>query len=165
MNLPSAPITVLLVDDHSIMRAGIRLVLESAGMDVIGEAGTGQEALCSIKNSCPDVILLDVCLPDSNGLETLVAIKARCPEAKVLMLTHQENPTSLSRAVAAGAAGYLLKLVTADQLIEAVQAVAQGQVRVDSKLLHQATRQWSTAAKFSTSDQPLFRHGSQPATE
>lgn len=144
-------INVLIIDDHIIMRGGLRLVLESAGINVIAEAGTGQDGIKATQANCPDVVLLDVGLPDCSGLDVLRSIKKLCPQSRVLMLTHQDDPTFLSRAVAAGAAGYLLKLVTPAQLTEAIQAVAKGEVRVDSNLLQQATRQWTTAALQATS--------------
>ena len=127
------------------MRAGLRLVLEAAGMRVVAETGSGREAVQLAQEHRPAVALLDIRMPEGDGLEALVEIKADCPQTAVLMLTTYQNPAYLARALAAGAAGYLLKGVTPEQLVEAVGAVVAGESRVDSELLRQAARQWEPA--------------------
>lgn len=139
-------ITVLLAEDHVVVRAGLRMVLEAAGMTIVGEAGTGREAIQLATEHQPTVVVLDIRMPDIDGLEALTKIKNSSPNSATLMLTTYQNPAYLARALAAGAAGFLLKGISPEQLVEAVQAVAAGESRVDAELLQQAARQWESAA-------------------
>jgi len=102
-------IRVLIADDHSVVRAGLRGLLTASGLEVIGEAGNGREAVSLARALHPDVVLLDVRMPEMDGLQALAAIKAEMPDVSVVMLTVYASPEYLSRAIAAGAAGYLLK--------------------------------------------------------
>jgi DNA-binding NarL/FixJ family response regulator len=120
-------IRVALVDDHALMRAGIRALLEKlAGIEVVGEADDGREALELIKKKGPNVILLDVSMTELGGLEALPRIVKEFPAVKVLILSAFANEEFVLRALRSGAAGYMLKDAAAEELELAIKAVAQG---------------------------------------
>jgi len=120
------PVTVVLVDDHAIWRGGVRSMLEDTRFQVIGEAASGKEALQVVGELGPQLVLLDIRMAGGDGLDALQAIKAKHPATSVLMLTTYDNPTYMARAVAGGAAGYLLKGVSRDELIDALEKVSEG---------------------------------------
>ena len=117
---------VMLVDDHAIWRGGVRSMLEDTEFEVVAEASSGKEALELSRQAKPRLILLDIRMAGGDGLDTLQALKQETPTVSVVMLTTYDNPTYIARAVAGGAAGYLLKGVTRDELLAALRAVAQG---------------------------------------
>lgn len=120
-------IRVLLVDDHTILRDGIRLLLSSQeDIEVVGEAGDGEEAIVKARGLKPDVILMDISLPKVNGIEATKMIKAERPEAKILILTMHEDEEYVLPLLAAGASGYILKKTASSELISALRAVAEG---------------------------------------
>lgn len=126
------PIKVFLLDDHEIVRRGLRDLLESAGdMEVVAEAGSAEEALRRLPAANPDVAVLDVRLPDGNGVEVCREIRSRMPTVQCLMLTSYADDEALFDAIMAGASGYVLKQVRADDLIEAIRKVAAGQSLLD----------------------------------
>ena len=113
-------IRVLLVDDHELVRQGIAAMLAKADdLQIVGEARTGREAVEYARRELPDVILMDVRMPDMDGLEATKKIKEERPRTAVVMLTMHENPAYLREAVRAGAAGYLLKDVSREELVDA----------------------------------------------
>jgi DNA-binding NarL/FixJ family response regulator len=127
---------VLLVDDHELVRQGIAAMLHGApDLQVVGEAKTGREALEAARRELPDVVLMDVRMPDMDGLEATKRIKEERPRTAVIMLTMHDNPTYLRDAVRAGAAGYLLKDVSKDELVDAVKQVATGGAFIESQML------------------------------
>lgn len=120
-------IRVLLVDDHTILRDGIRLLLSSQeDIEVVGEAGDGEEAVAKARELKPDVILMDISLPKVNGIEATRLIKAERPESKILILTMHEDEEYVFPLLAAGASGYILKKTASSELISALRAVAEG---------------------------------------
>src|SRR5258707_1559195 len=120
-------IRVLLVDDHELVRQGIAAMLAKADdLQIVGEARTGREAVEYARRELPDVILMDVRMPDMDGLEATKKIKEERPRTAVVMLTMHENPAYLREAVRAGAAGYLLKDVSREELGDAIRQVATG---------------------------------------
>jgi DNA-binding NarL/FixJ family response regulator len=119
--------TVVLVDDHALWRGGVRSMLEDSEFDVIGEAGSGKEAVEIVQALKPKIVLLDIRMAGGDGLDALQVIKSQSPQTAVIMLTTYDNPTYMARAVACGAAGYLLKGIGLDELIEALRAVASGE--------------------------------------
>ena len=129
-------IRVIIADDHGVVRAGLRGLLAAAGLDVVGEAGTGAEAVSLARKLHPDVVLLDVRMPVMDGLQALTAIKSELPEISVVMLTVYASTEYLSRAIAAGAAGYLLKDAEPDEIVRVVRAAAEGDRVIDASLLH-----------------------------
>jgi DNA-binding NarL/FixJ family response regulator len=122
------PIRVLLAEDHNVVREGLRLLLNAQpDIRVIGEATNGRQAVALARENCPDVAVLDISMPDLDGLQAAGLIRAGCPQTQVLILTMHESDAYFFRAVAAGAAGYLLKKAASEELISAVRAVAQGE--------------------------------------
>jgi DNA-binding NarL/FixJ family response regulator len=133
-----APIRVLLVDDHAVMRAGFRMILESAGdITVVGEASTGVEALAAASGTRPDVICMDVQMPDMDGLEATRRLVADADvDAAVVIVTTFDRDDYLFDALAAGASGFLLKNAGPEELIAAVRVAAAG----DALLAPEVTR-------------------------
>jgi two-component system response regulator NreC len=118
-------IAVVLMDDHVVVREGLRALLERQdGMDVLGEAGSVGEAIGL--DVQPDVVVADLILPDERGAEVVRRLKARHPEAAILVLTMVDNPTDVQMCLAAGASGYLLKETASTELVDAVRRVAAG---------------------------------------
>jgi DNA-binding NarL/FixJ family response regulator len=123
---------VFLLDDHEIVRRGLRELLESEGdLEVVGEAGTAEEALARIPVAKPDVAVLDVRLPDGDGVEVCREVRSRHPEIQCLMLTSYADDEALFSAIMAGAAGYVLKQVKGADLMDGVRRVARGESLLD----------------------------------
>src|ERR1041385_1764567 len=126
------PIKVFLLDDHEIVRRGVRELLETEpDITVIGEAGTAESALARIPAVRPDVAILDVRLPDGDGVTVCREIRSRVPEVACLMLTTFGADDALLEAIMAGAAGYVLKRIRGTDLVSAVRTVAAGQSLLD----------------------------------
>jgi DNA-binding NarL/FixJ family response regulator len=121
-------VRVLIADDHPVLRFGLRTMLEVSGLNVIAEASTGTEALQFALALHPDVILMDVDMPDIDGIEATRQIRAALPEVRVLMLTMFHDDAALLAAIRAGAHGYILKSTQQSEIPHAVRAVAAGQV-------------------------------------
>ncbi len=133
----SEPIRVLLADDHTMFRAGLRALLETeSNIEVVGEAATGDEAVDQARTLRPDVVLMDLSMPDSGGLEATRRIAALELESRVLVLTVHAEEEYLLPVIQAGASGYMNKTSADRDLIEAIRIVARGEVY----LLPQATR-------------------------
>jgi two-component system, NarL family, response regulator len=124
----ASPINVLLVDDHVVVRMGLRSMIESeACMRVVGEAGNGEEALDLFRKLKPDVVLMDLRMPRVGGVEAITAIRAHDPKAHILVLTTYDGDESIYQALKAGAQGYLLKDVPKEEFIVALRKVAEGE--------------------------------------
>jgi two-component system response regulator NreC len=118
---------VLLVDDHAVVRAGLKLLLERHDdIDVVGEAGTAADAVLAGRDLQPDVVVMDVVLPDQSGIDATRTMIGERPEARVLVLSMQDDPSYVREAFAAGAAGYLLKEGADTDLVQAVRDVGKG---------------------------------------
>jgi DNA-binding NarL/FixJ family response regulator len=129
---------ILIVDDHIVFREGLRALLSRIeGMDVIAEAGTTDEAITAARESHPDVILMDLNLPDRGGVEATATILTNQPDIAVLVLTSHFGDKYLRDAVRAGARGYLLKDADPDSIVRAILAVNQGQVIFDPGIASQ----------------------------
>jgi two-component system response regulator NreC len=121
------PIRVLIVDDHAVVRSGLRLLLgQEPDIEPVGEAGTGREAIFQARALKPDVILMDVVMPDQTGLEALPMLLHEQPETKVLLLSMQDDPRYVREAFSAGASGYVLKEAADAEVVAAVRDVARG---------------------------------------
>jgi two-component system response regulator NreC len=120
---------LLLVDDHAVVRKGIRALLDAEPeLSVVGEAGTGREALAEVTRLQPDFILLDLTLPDVNGLDLLPKLLAAAPNARVIVLTMHEGEDYFFRALQGGAVGYVIKAGDPEHILAALHAVLQGGV-------------------------------------
>ena len=125
-------VRVFLLDDHEIVRRGLRELLEAEeGFTVVGEAGTAEEALTRIPATSPNVAVLDVRLPDGNGVEVCREIRSRHPEINCLIFTSFADDEALVSAILAGAAGYVLKQVRGTDLVDGIHRVAEGQSLLD----------------------------------
>lgn len=125
-------IRVLICDDHEVVREGLRtLIGRQAGMSVAGEAGTMKEAIETAARAKPDVVIMDVRLPDGSGVEACRAIREARPQTGVIMLTSYADDEALFASIVAGAAGYLLKQTRGQAVVDAIQAVASGRSLLD----------------------------------
>ncbi len=123
---------VFLLDDHEVVRRGLRELLESEDdMEVVGEAGTAEEALGRIPATSPHVAVLDMRLPDGDGIEVCREVRSRHPEIACIMLTSFSDDDAVYAAILAGAAGYLLKQVRGNDLVDAIRRVAAGESLLD----------------------------------
>jgi len=121
-------IKVLLADDHAVLRDGLRMVLDAqTGISVVGEAEDGRQALEMVERLHPDVVVMDIAMPNMNGAEATRQIKRRFPGVKVLILTMHENEQYLAQIVNAGAIGCVLKRSAGTELVTAVRAAARGE--------------------------------------
>ena len=131
----ATPIRVFLLDDHEVVRQGLRALLESSGdIVVVGESGLAQEAAARIPALRPDVAVLDARLPDGSGIEVCRTVRAVDPAIRALILTSYDDDEALFAAIMAGAAGYVLKEITGQDLIGAVHQVAAGNSLIDPAL-------------------------------
>jgi DNA-binding NarL/FixJ family response regulator len=138
---------VLLADDHEIVRDGLRLLIESQqNMCVVGEAANGRQALSRAQELKPDVVVMDLSMPEMNGLQATMRLKARFPELKVIALTAHEDESYLSQLCKAGASGYVLKRSAGDELIRAIAAVARGEVYFEASLASKALARQMTGS-------------------
>jgi DNA-binding NarL/FixJ family response regulator len=136
--MPEPPIRVLVVDDHPMVREGLRSMLSTDGIEVAGEAARGAEAVSLAGELAPDLVLLDLELPDVDGLSVLGHLRETPPELPVLVVTMHQDPELVRRAVQAGAAGYVLKGVDRQELLAGVRAVHSGGSVFDADLLRAA---------------------------
>jgi len=118
---------VLVADDHSLFRDGIVSLLEAAGFEVIGQVGDGRAAVEAAQRLRPDLVLMDITMPQMSGLEALRRIKAELPEVQVVMLTVSDDDADLIEAVKSGARGYLLKNLTADEFLDMLGGLERGE--------------------------------------
>jgi two-component system response regulator NreC len=125
------PIRILIADDHGVLRAGLLALLNAEeDMIVVGDAADGAETLELAQRLQPDVLLLDLSLPDINGIDVTRQLKEQTPAVRVLVLTVHEDKSLLQAAIRAGAAGYILKKAVASDLVNAIQSVARGDMYV-----------------------------------
>ncbi len=129
------PIKLLLVDDHDVVRTGLKSFLESqTGFEVVGEAGNGIEAIQAADELCPDVVVMDITMPEMDGLEATRRLSEHCPKSRVLALTVHADKQYFFEMLAAGASGYVTKQAAADELVAALEAVAAGNVYLQPAL-------------------------------
>jgi two-component system, NarL family, response regulator len=128
-------IRVLSVDDHPLLREGIAALIENqSDMQLIGEAANGREALEQFREHHPDITLMDLQMPEMSGIDAISAIRGEFPDARIIVLTTYAGDFQVSRALKAGARGYLLKGMLRQELLETIRAVHAGQKRVSSEI-------------------------------
>jgi len=129
------PIRVLTVDDHALLRKGIRTLLGTEGdMQLVGEASTGREAIEEFRQSRPDITLMDLQMPDMNGIEAIIAIRGEFPDARIIVLSTYSGDVQVVRALKAGARAYLLKGNVNKELLTTIRAVHSGQKRIPAEI-------------------------------
>ena len=121
-------IRILICDDHEVIRTGLASLLAGTDIQIIAEAANGKDALRIAQKEKPDIVLLDIRMPDGDGLSTLEKLHAKVPESKVVMLSTYDNPTYVARAVALGAVDYILKGAPREDIITTITAAAAGEV-------------------------------------
>jgi DNA-binding NarL/FixJ family response regulator len=132
---------LLVADDHDLARSGLRSMLAGEpGLEVVGEAVNGREALMLCRRLRPDLVLMDVRMPELDGLATTTAIKRECPDTSVIVVTMHENPDYLLEALKAGAAGYVLKGATKREFIATIRRVLDGEAVLQPELAMQLLR-------------------------
>jgi DNA-binding NarL/FixJ family response regulator len=134
--VPDSKIRIVIAEDHKLFCEGLRLILSNDGnFEIVGEATNGLQAIDVISDLQPDVVLLDIALPELNGIEVIPIIKEKSPGTKALMLTVSEDEDAILNALRAGAKGYLSKNTDASDLIKAIQVVCNGELWVERKLV------------------------------
>ncbi len=146
-------IRVLIVDDHAVVRTGLRLLLDAEDdLEPVGEAGNARDAVFQARALKPDVILLDVVMPEQTGLEVLPQLKHESPDVKVLILSMQDEPRYVREAFAAGASGYVLKEAADIEVVAAVREVAGGGRYVNPELGARLVSADAEAARLAEED-------------
>ncbi len=133
-------ITLVLADDHPMVRAGLRSMLTASRIRIVGEAGNGQEALQLVREMEPAVVLMDIRMPIMDGIQALEAIKQANISTRVIMVTTYRSTAYLLRSLSAGAAGFVLKDISREELLAAVYSVADGSSLIDSQFLQDVLR-------------------------
>lgn len=145
------PVRILVVDDHHLVVEGLRAVLSTDDdLEVVGEARTGQEAITAAERLRPDIILMDIRMPDMNGISATREIKQVVPDTSVIMLTMYENPDYLFEAVKAGASGYVLKDVAGPDLLDAIHTVVDGGSLLNQEVVGKFLRRLAADAEHSS---------------
>jgi len=127
---------VLIADDHAIVRTGLRALLSSeAGLELVGEAASGAEALRLAESLQPDILVMDLSMPDIDGIRVTQQLRSRLPGVRVLILTVHEDEDLVRGAIRAGAAGYILKQAAEAELIAAIRTIQMGDLYVPPKML------------------------------
>ena len=154
-------IRLMVIDDHEIIRSGIRKMIAGSEIQLIAESNSGVNVLAGISQYHPDVILLDVRLEDGDGLSALGRVKIERPQIPVLMLSTFDNPTYVARSVALGASGYLLKNSSRDTILEAIRKVAAGENAWTREELRRVTGALATPRLSADIEVPLTRRESE----
>ncbi|HND54462.1 MAG TPA: response regulator transcription factor [Pirellulaceae bacterium] len=154
-------IRVLIVDDHEVVRCGLKSLFQGTDVQVIAEANSGEEAVTKAKKDKVDVVLLDVRMPEGDGLNALGHIKLDRPELPVLILSAYDNPSYIARAVALGASGYVLKGASRDELLDGIRKAAAGDTTWTRESLRRVTGALATPRLNVDSDVPLTQRESE----
>nr|WP_235502180.1 response regulator transcription factor [Angustibacter sp. Root456] len=143
-------IRVLVADDHALYRRGLEMVLSAEeGIEIVGEAGDGAEAIRRVEELLPDVVLMDIRMPRRSGIEACTAIKDVVPSTKIVILTISDEESDLYEAVRAGANGYLLKDVPGEEIAAGIRAVAEGQSLISPSMASKLLTEFAAMIKKS----------------
>ena len=152
----SDPIRVFIAEDHAIVRKGIRALLTlEPGIQVVGEAGNGQEAVRGIECAQPDVILMDLVMPEMDGIEAIEQVMARQPEARILVLTSFATDDKVFPAIKAGAMGYLLKDSEPREVVQAIRQVYRGESSLHPRIARKLIQELSRSPRRPPTTDPL----------
>jgi DNA-binding NarL/FixJ family response regulator len=155
------PIKLLIADDHQVVRSGLKSLVAGTDIEIVGEAANGDEAVKLTAKLKPDLVLLDIRMPEMDGLTALGRIKMNHPDVPVVMLSTYDNPTYVARAVALGASGYLLKGSTRDELLAAIHKVASGEEAWTRDELRRVTGALATPRMAADVEVPLTQRESE----
>ena len=154
-------IKILIADDHEVVRMGIKSLLVNSGVEVVAEASGGEQAVALVRQIHPDVVLLDVRMPEVDGLTALSRLRMENEKTRILMLSTYDNPTYIARAVALGANGYLLKSATREELIAAIERAAAGEDAWTRDELRRVTGALATPRMSGEFEVPLTQRESE----
>ncbi|TWU36551.1 Response regulator protein VraR [Novipirellula aureliae] len=152
---------LLVVDDHEVIRHGVRVLLEDTDMEIVGEASTAADALSKVKSLSPDAVLLDIRMEGGDGLNALGRIKLDYPDLPIVLYSAYDNPTYIARAVALGASGYVLKSATRERLIEALGLALAGESAWTREELRRVTGALATPRLSADIEVPLTQRESE----
>jgi DNA-binding NarL/FixJ family response regulator len=150
-------IRLLIADDHTVVRVGLRSIMAGSEIEIVAEASNGSQAFAMAAELQPDVVLLDVRMPDTDGITCLGRLKTEMPDLPVLMFSAYDNPTYIARTVALGAAGYLVKTVDQQQIVGAIRRVATGEPIWNREELRRVTGALSTPRAAIDLEVPLTK--------
>lgn len=154
-------IRILIADDHEVVRSGLASLLAGTDVEVVGQASNGQEAASLARELKPDVVLLDIRMPDSDGLAALDQISTELPDTRVIVLSTYDNPTYIARAITLGASDYLLKGASRDDLLTSITAVHAGDTMRRSPELRRVAGTMRTTTMVMDDAAPLTQRESQ----
>jgi len=149
-------ITLLIADDHTMVRTGLKSMLSDSRIEIVGEAGNGREAFDMTKHFKPDVVLMDIRMPEVDGIHALEMIKAEKLTTRVIMVTTYRSTAYLLKSLSAGASGFVLKDISREELLAAVYSVAQGTSLVDSQFLQDVLRNLESTEKTAETPEDLI---------
>jgi len=138
---------ILLADDHALFREGLRMLLTARGFDVVRDVGTGVEAVEAAQDIQPDLIVLDLDMPEMDGLEATRLIKVALPDVPIVILTASEREGNLFEAVRSGALGYVLKTMSSDALVQQIEAAGRGEIALDARLATKVLAEFSRLSR------------------
>jgi DNA-binding NarL/FixJ family response regulator len=148
-------ITVLIADDHPVMRDGLATLIDTVGMTTVAQAESGRDAVREAVRHRPDVVLMDLNMPHGSGIDATREIAVRCPGSKVLVLTMSEDDESIAQAIRAGARGYILKGATQEEITRAITTVAAGGVLFSAAIADRVLSQLSEPKLTTPAPRPL----------
>jgi DNA-binding NarL/FixJ family response regulator len=154
-------IKILIADDHELVRSGLKTLLANTDIEVVAEVATGEAAVKWAMAHKPDVVLLDIRMPEGDGLTALGRLKLERPEIPVLILSNFDNPTYIARSVALGASGYLIKSCTRDELLKAIRMAATGESAWTREELRRVTGALATPRLAADVEVPLTQRESE----
>ncbi len=152
---------LLIVDDHEIIRLGLRLMLEKTDLEISAEATTAAEAIAAVEKSVPDVVLMDIRMEGGDGLNALGRLKLDHPDLPIVLFSAYDNPTYIARAVALGAAGYVLKSAPRERLISALETAVSGESAWTREELRRVTGALATPRLSQDIEVPLTQRESE----